>query len=267
MRRRSLGLDSVPYSFIIPTLNEAARIADLLSGLRRQFPQAELIVVDGGSIDATRTLAGPLCDQLLDSEPGRSRQMNRGLEAATGQYLLFLHADTQVHLTAAALEATLAAAPDWGFCRVSLSGDEWIYRVISRFINWRSGFTHVATGDQMFFFRREFLHEQKGFDDIPLMEDVAVSKRLRRLSAPLIIAEPVTTSSRRWREAGVLRTIIKMWLLRLAYFLGVSPQRLWHHYYGGNWRAGCTADSVCQGTGARPGKDKDAARAEPSAGL
>jgi rSAM/selenodomain-associated transferase 2 len=227
-------VDLVPYSFIIPTLNEAERIAALLTRLREQFPGGELVVVDGGSADATISQAEPRCDQLLLAAPGRARQMNAGMAAASGKYLFFLHADSQLSINAQSLESYLQSSPRWGFCRVRLSGDEWIYRLISACINWRSRITRVATGDQMLFFQRDFLRDQGGFDDIPLMEDVAVSKRLRRLATPLIISEPVVTSSRRWREAGVLKTIITMWLLRLAFFLGVSPRRLWQHYYGGN---------------------------------
>ena len=223
-----------PFSFVIPTLNEADSIAQLLTVLRSAYPRAELVVVDGGSSDATCTLAQPRCDRLLHSPPGRARQMNLGLESASGQYLFFLHADSQPSVTAQSLAAYLQAQPQWGFCRVQLSGDEQVFRLISAFINGRSTLTRGATGDQMLFFRREFLRQEGGFDDIPLMEDVAISKRLRRLAPPLVISEPVTTSSRRWREAGVVKTIINMWALRLAYFLGASPHRLWRHYYGGS---------------------------------
>ena len=221
-----------PFSFVIPTLNEAGSIAQLLTVLRSAYPRAELVVVDGGSSDATCTLAQPRCDRLLHSPPGRARQMNLGLESASGQYLFFLHADSQPSVTAQALAAYLQAQPQWGFCRVQLSGDEQVFRLISAFINGRSTLTRVATGDQMQFFRRDFLQEQGGFDDIPLMEDVEVCKRLRRRVPPLVIDEPVITSSRRWREGGIVKTILTMWTLRLAYFLGVSPHRLWRHYYG-----------------------------------
>lgn len=219
-----------PYSFVIPTLNEAGSIAGLLSALRAQHPEAELVVVDGGSDDRSCELAAPLSDQLLHSPPGRARQMNLGLSSARGEYLFFLHADSQPGVSADALATYLQAQPQWGFCRVQLDGDEWIFRLISILINARSSLTRVATGDQMQFFRREFLCQQGGFDDIPLMEDVAISKRLRKLAPPLVIGEPVMTSSRRWREAGLVKTIITMWALRLAYFLGVSPHRLRRFY-------------------------------------
>ncbi|MEP4148249.1 MAG: TIGR04283 family arsenosugar biosynthesis glycosyltransferase [Halioglobus sp.] len=222
----------VPYSFVVPTLNEAAGIAQLLEQLRIRFPNAELVVVDGGSSDNTCELARPICDELIESAPGRALQMNLGAQRATGQYLLFLHADSVPGLDESQLQSYFMANPAWGFCRVSLEGTERVFKIISGFINVRSRVTQVATGDQMLFIQREFLRRAGSFDQIPLMEDVAFSKRMRKLTPPLCIKEPVTTSSRRWREAGVLRTILKMWALRFAYLIGVSPEHLWHFYYG-----------------------------------
>ncbi len=222
----------IPYSFVIPTLNEEAGIAQLLAQLRVRFPLAQLLVVDGGSRDSTRDLARPLCDKVIECEPGRALQMNRGTEQASGEYVFFLHADSFPGVDESRLQLYLATKPAWGFCRVSLEGSELAFRVISYFISLRSRMTRVATGDQMLFIQRALLQRAGGFDEIPLMEDVALSKRLRKLAPPLWITEPVKTSSRRWREAGVLRTVLQMWALRLAYFIGVSPQHLWHYYYG-----------------------------------
>lgn len=232
MRWRAVALQQLRYSFILPVLNEAERIGGLLTALRQRFPAAELVVVDGGSEDLTVQRATPLCDRLLHSAPGRALQMNRGAHEAAGDYLLFLHADSLPSVDAAKLEAYFGRKPLWGFCRVQLSGDALAFRVISRFINWRSRLTRVATGDQMQFMSRKCLQRHGGFDDIPLMEDVALSKRLRRELPPLIIAEPVLTSSRRWQENGVVRTVLQMWALRLGFALGVSPGRLWRFYYG-----------------------------------
>lgn len=219
-------------SFVIPVLNEAQRIVALLRDLRERYPDLELLVVDGGSSDDSATLAAPYCDRLLRCDPGRARQMNAGAQAASGDYLLFLHADTVPTICASALENALAQQPTWGFCPVRLSGDEAVFRVISWFMNQRSRLSSVATGDQMLFVERQTFHATGGYADLPLMEDIALCKRLRRMARPHILPAPVLTSSRRWRDHGVLRTVLHMWALRLAYACGVSPVRLHRSYYG-----------------------------------
>ena len=218
-------------SFIIPVLNEQATVADLLLDLRQRYSTCQLIVVDGGSQDQTVASALPLCDQLLLGERGRARQMNLGGRAASNPYLIFLHADTRPGVSFQNLQDHLSASPQWGFCRVSLSGDRTSFRLIAWFMNLRSRLTAVATGDQMLFLSKTLFDSTGGFDDIPLMEDVAYCKSLRRIARPLIIAEPVVTSSRRWEDGGVVATVVRMWLLRLAYVLGVAPSTLWRHYY------------------------------------
>ncbi len=227
-----------PASFIIPTLNESATIAATLERLALDYPEAECLVVDGGSTDDTVQRVDDVVDALeisarvLHSEPGRARQMNAGAQAATGNYLVFFHADTRPPGSPRSLLTVLQAGPAWGFAAVKLTGDGWMLRIIERFMSWRSRLTRVATGDQMLFVRADLFDRLGGFADIPLMEDVELSKRLRRESAPSIITDPVETSSRRWRERGVLRTVLTMWSLRLAYFCGVHPRRLWRYYYG-----------------------------------
>lgn len=219
-------------SFVIPVLNEQAIVAELLLDLRQRFPDCELLVVDGGSSDQTVAVAMPLCDQLLIGDAGRAGQMNLGGLVANSDYVFFLHADSRPGLSAQELEGCLAQQPEWGFCRVRLSGRRGSLRVIEWCMNQRSRLTRVATGDQMIFVRRSLFESSGGFDGIPLMEDVALCKRLRRLSSPWIVQQPVQTSSRRWEEGGVAATVMRMWLLRLAYFAGVSPQTLWRYYYG-----------------------------------
>jgi rSAM/selenodomain-associated transferase 2 len=219
-------------SFIIPVLNEEAVIAQLLRDLRRCCAHSQLIVVDGGSSDETIAAAMPLCDQLLLGATGRARQMNLGAAVASGDYVFFLHADTCPVTAVAAIEHCLQSRPQWGFCRVQLSGSHRVFRVIEWCMNQRSRLTGIATGDQMLFVARPVFHATGGFDDIPLMEDVAYSKRLRSIAPPVIVASCVVTSSRRWEQGGVVSTVLRMWCLRLAYFLGVAPQTLWRHYYG-----------------------------------
>jgi rSAM/selenodomain-associated transferase 2 len=177
-------------------------------------------------------LALPLCDQLLLMATGRARQMNLGGQVACMPYVCFLHADSRPGVSASALEAYLVARPAWGFCRVRLSSERLPFRIVEWFMNQRSRMTSVATGDQMMFVKKTVFDESGGFDDIPLMEDVAYCKRLRRVQTPIIIQAPVLTSSRRWEEGGVVPTVLRMWLLRLAYFLGVAPATLWRYYYG-----------------------------------
>ena len=217
---------------MIPVLNERDTIAGQLEDLSARFPGSELIVVDGGSTDETVRQALPLCSSLLVSPPGRAGQMNMGADVARGEYVFFLHADSLPTIDSAGLANALTETPDWGFCRVRLSGRRTAFRVIEWAMNHRSRLTGVATGDQMLFVRRDVLVHIGGFARIPLMEDVEICKRLRRLGPPLILAQPVVTSSRRWEERGVLATVMQMWVLRLEYFFGVSPHTLWRQYYG-----------------------------------
>jgi rSAM/selenodomain-associated transferase 2 len=225
-------VESPPFSFVIPVLNEQDSIASLLQNLAQQYPECELVVVDGGSSDETVARALPLCSNLLTGPPGRASQMNLGARAASGCHIFFLHADTLPSSNLAQLSAVLATRPRWGFFRAQLSGEHWIYRVIESGMNLRSRITRVATGDQTLFVDRDLLAQTGGYADIPLMEDIEFCKRLRRLYSPTIISQPVVTSSRRWETRGVCRTVLQMWALRLAYMLGVSPQRLWQYYYG-----------------------------------
>jgi rSAM/selenodomain-associated transferase 2 len=219
-------------TFVIPVLNEQARIGAVLQQLSEQFPDAERVVVDGGSDDRTVATAMPLCQALITSEPGRAVQMNLGAQIASGDYLMFLHADSVPTVSAGELQSALADSPLWGFFRVQLDGTRRVFRLLEWAMNTRSRLTRVATGDQLQFVRRSDFIAQGGFASIPLMEDVELSKRLRRQQTPHIVAAPVITSARRWQAQGVWRTVLDMWSLRLAYVLGVSPQRLWQHYYG-----------------------------------
>jgi rSAM/selenodomain-associated transferase 2 len=219
-------------SIIIPALNEAGCIRDILRQLQALRAQGhEVILVDGGSCDETIALAQALVDQLLPAPAGRALQMNVGAKAASGQVFWFLHADTRVPDKAARLiiEA-LQQAGSWGRFDVRLSGDKLLLRLVERMMNWRSRFTGVASGDQGIFVTRELFERVGGFAELPLMEDIDLSRRLKREQWPVCLRDTLTTSSRRWERNGVLRTITLMWYLRLAYFLGVSPARLAMRY-------------------------------------
>ncbi len=219
-------------SLVIPVLNEAPELASRLDALHAWRANAELIVVDGGSEDDSRKLAAARVDRALEAPRGRATQQNAGAAAAAGGYLLFLHSDTRLTITPADLFDRLGARPPWGFFDVRLTGADWRFRIIERFMCWRSRLTHVATGDQALFVRRDLFEALGGFADIPLMEDVELSKRLRRVSAPEVLSPPVVTSSRRWEQRGVLRTVMLMWELRLRYWLGGSPTALARRYRG-----------------------------------
>jgi rSAM/selenodomain-associated transferase 2 len=211
-------------SIVVPTLNEAPRIARALEAaapLRRRGHQ--LIVVDGGSTDGTPALARDGCDLLLASAPGRAVQMNAGAAAASGAALLFLHADTRLpegadHLVAGALQTHA-----WGRFDVRIEGRHPMLRVIAAMMNLRSRLTGIATGDQALFVRRDAF---QGFPAIALMEDIAFSARMKRRSPPACLRARVTTSGRRWEEKGVWRTMALMWMLRWRYFRGASPESL-----------------------------------------
>jgi len=220
------------FSFIIPVLNEADRIPRVLERLRRDFPGSQLIVVDGGSRDASVALALRGADAVLLGDTGRARQMNLGAAGAEGEWLCFLHVDTLPEFSATDLSAALAGDARWAFCRVRLASSRRSLAVVSWFMNRRSRLTAVATGDQLLMVRRDLFAAAGGFADIPLMEDVEICKRLRRQAPPRALALQVASSGRRWEEQGVLATILRMWALRLAFWLGVSPARLWQHYYG-----------------------------------
>jgi rSAM/selenodomain-associated transferase 2 len=194
--------------------------------------EAEVIVVDGGSEDGTADLARPIADRLIVSGRGRAKQMNAGAEAAKGEVLVFLHADTALPDDALKL-VTLGLATTgrkWGRFDVTIAGTDPLLAAVSILMNARSRWTGIATGDQAIFMTREAFTATGGFPEIPLMEDVEMSQRLKVLSKPLCVRSRAITSARRWERDGVLRTIVLMWRLRFAYAMGVSPERLARRY-------------------------------------
>ncbi len=220
-------------SVIIPVLNEAQALREHLPALQPLRARGhELIVVDGGEDVQSKQACSAWVDRWISSDAGRALQMNAGAAQAHGEGLLFLHIDTLLPATAAeVLEHVFStSAASWGRFDVRLSGSHPAFRVIETMINLRSRVSGVATGDQALFVRREVFARAGGFPRIPLMEDVALSKRLRSLAWPVCLRERVTTSSRRWERHGIARTVCLMWWLRLLYVLGVAPQTL-HRIY------------------------------------
>ncbi|KFB69914.1 TIGR04283 family arsenosugar biosynthesis glycosyltransferase [Candidatus Accumulibacter vicinus] len=215
-------------SLILPVLNEAATICAQLALLQELRSRGvELLLVDGGSCDGTPDLARPGVDRLLESPRGRATQMNAGAHASQGEVLLFLHADTT--LPPAADELIRAAMTDdvaWGRFDVRIDGRQPLLRVVESMMNWRSRLSGIATGDQGIFVRREVFERLGGYPELPLMEDIALSRQLKRIARPVCLRERVLTSGRRWQKHGVLRTILLMWRLRASYFLGADPQQL-----------------------------------------
>lgn len=226
--------DRPRISIIIPVRDEYDALCRHLPWLQPLRGEGnEIILVDGGSRDGGPRAVIELVDQSLKSAPGRACQMNAGAEAARGAFLLFLHIDTLLPENACELIQEALREPDrpWGRFDVRLSGSRPAFRRIATWMNRRSRWTGVATGDQALFMTREVFQRVGGYPDIPLMEDVALSKRLRKQARPVCLDTPVITSSRRWERNGVLRTVLLMWWLRLLFALGVNPRRLHHLYY------------------------------------
>jgi rSAM/selenodomain-associated transferase 2 len=220
-------------SIIIPTLNEEDIITNTLERLKvLREAGHEVIVADAKSFDKTYSLAARFADSVLLTEEGRGWQMNAGAEYANNDILVFLHADTRLPDNADKLinQALQEDGKSWGRFDLRLSGKARLLRLVERMINWRSCFTGIATGDQAIFVKTTTFKQIDGFADIPLMEDVDLSRRLKRITRPICIKTPVITSSRRWEENGIIRTILLMWSLRLAYALGVSPETLKKYY-------------------------------------
>jgi rSAM/selenodomain-associated transferase 2 len=219
-------------SIIMPALDEAAGIEAALRALAPfRARGAEVIVVDGGSSDATANLARPLADHVLKSRRGRAMQMNAGAAAARGDVLLFLHADTRLPDGAdrLILDGLSELRRSWGRFDVRFD-DGRVLRLVALMMNARSRLTGICTGDQALFATRAAFDRIGGFPPIPLMEDVTAVTRLKRVSRPLCLHARVTTSGRRWRQHGIWRTILLMWRLRLAFYFGSDPVRLAKQY-------------------------------------
>jgi rSAM/selenodomain-associated transferase 2 len=220
-------------SIIIPVLDEGDGIAAALDALAHlRAVGTEVIVVDGGSRDATVERAQLRADRVVLATRGRALQMNAGAERASGDVLLFLHADTRLPAEAdrVVLNGLDQSRRVWGRFDVKIDGRSRLLPVVAWLMGLRSRLTGIATGDQAIFLRRDAFQAVGGFPAIALMEDIAICKRLKRLGRPLCLRACVTTSGRRWEKNGVLSTILLMWRLRFAYFLGADPKQLARQY-------------------------------------
>ena len=221
-------------SIIVPILNEAATLANFLQPLQplRQR-NCEIIVVDGGSDDASAIIALPFADYVVKSARGRAIQMNMGAAIAQGEVLWFLHSDSIIPADSdqLILHGLEAGGNVWGRFDVRLSGDALMLRIVAAMMNMRSRYSSIATGDQGIFIQREAFLQAGGYPKIALMEDITISRHLKRLSRPVCLRQKLITSSRRWERNGIFRTIVLMWWLRLLYFFGVAPEQLVRRYY------------------------------------
>ena len=223
-------------SVVVPVLNEAGRIERLLANLARTCPGAEVIVVDGGSTDGTSDLVRRFPHvMLIEAARGRAQQMNAGARIASGSALLFLHADTTLPPGAqgAIQDALRLPGVVGGRFDVRFDSPRPIFKLIAAMMNVRSRLSRICTGDQALFVRRSTYDALGGYPDIPLMEDIDLSRRLKRQGRMACLRLRVITSARKWEREGVLRTIVLMWTLRLLHRAGVEPARLHRWYYGG----------------------------------
>lgn len=218
-------------SIVIPALNEAAGIRPFLAALQDcRSAGHEVILVDGGSDDRTPALAQGLADRILEAPRGRAVQMNAGARAASGSVLLFLHADTALPAGASEMIHKALERSPWGRFDVRIDARHPLLHLIAWAMNLRSRLTGIATGDQAIFMRKEMFERCGGYAPLPLMEDIELCGRLRRVARPACLKAKVTTSGRRWESRGVLRTVLLMWRLRLAYALGADPAQLARRY-------------------------------------
>lgn len=219
-------------AIIVPVLDEAPTLVARLRALQPLRERgARVVVVDGGSRDASAEIARAHADQVLVAPRGRASQMNAGAAACDADALLFLHADTELPADADALIAgALSGRRDWGRFDVRIASERALLRVVAALMNRRSRWTGITTGDQAMFVRADLFRAIGGFPDLPLMEDIAISRRLLRHGRPACLRERVTTSARRWERDGVWRTIALMWRLRAAFFFGADPARLAERY-------------------------------------
>lgn len=224
---------TLQISIVIPVLNEAGHLATKLQALQGLRDRCQLVLVDGGSNDDSPVIAESLVDKVILSPRGRANQMNAGAEQADADVLLFLHADTRLPDDAVSLiSQAIAEGFHWGRFDVAFDSPEPIFKLIAFMMNQRSRLTGIATGDQCLFVTRQAFSAVGGFPQIALMEDIAISSKLKKLGNPCCLKAKVLTSARRWQQHGIFKTILLMWRLRWAYFFGADPDDLAMSYYG-----------------------------------
>lgn len=236
------GTDIKKISFIIPCLNEAQQINHTLKPLQPLRSRGhEIILSDGGSTDNTLQLAEKSVDHIIKTQPGRATQMNKGAAQASGDILCFLHADTIANenidqFILNALEQNITSQKNsWGFFNIKLSSSHWPFRIIESLINFRACLSQVASGDQGIFISHTLFKQLGGYAEMPLMEDIELSKRLKKIARPCCIkSTALITSSRRWEKHGIIATVLLMWELRLRYFLGTPASQLAVKYRNNN---------------------------------
>ncbi|MDG2087598.1 MAG: TIGR04283 family arsenosugar biosynthesis glycosyltransferase [Arenicellaceae bacterium] len=219
-------------SVIIPVLCEVENISTLRQSTHMfRSLGIEVIIVDGGSDDGTQELVRAFADNFISAPLGRAKQLNAGAASAKGEVLLFLHADTNISNEAFVQARDRIGSSEWGRFDVRIDNSKWFYRIVEYMINLRSRITGIATGDQAIFVRKSLFYDIGGFADIPLMEDVEISRRLKQRARPVCLKQKVVTSARYWEKHGLFTSVLRMWSIRFAYWVGCSPERLYKRYY------------------------------------
>ncbi|MXY52101.1 MAG: glycosyltransferase [Gammaproteobacteria bacterium] len=224
---------------VIPLRNDATALGRAMADLSEHAAHWPVLVVDGGSTDGGAALAEQLMRDgtggLLLSAPGRGQQLRLGAECAIERghdWLWFLHADSRVSARLVQALEAIADRPAWGRCDVAFEVRDWRMGIVAKAMNLRSAATHICTGDQGMFVHRRLLEAVGGVPEQPLMEDIELARRLRRVGVPIRVRTPLVTSARRWQREGLLATVLQMWALRARYWLGESAEALARDYYG-----------------------------------
>lgn len=217
-------------SVIIPTLNEERNIGPLLMQLEDQ-PGVEVVVSDGGSTDKTPQICSEYATRFLSGRSGRGRQLNAGAEAASGEVLFFLHADSLVDATVFdSIRAALNNGWRWGCCSLSFDEERWFFHLVALASRLRAALFGSCYGDQGIFCERNLFFQVEGFPDLPIMEDLCLSKKLRNYCPVTVLPDKIITSSRRFKQGGLFKVVLKMQMIKLLFAFGVPAQRLERFY-------------------------------------